>query len=145
MTTKPLKLLALDLSDLTVISAQVQDALTKPTLIAYLPAQKRLDIVLNRFAWDASSKKRAANERRRAALSFSQVSGLQSKAIKQGDDEQVLSLLAVRFEQTDEPSGVIELVFSGDAAMRLSVDAIEAQLTDLGAAWESRFKPKHPA
>ncbi|MEO1702409.1 MAG: DUF2948 family protein [Pseudomonadota bacterium] len=142
---KPLKLLALDLSDLTVVSAQVQDALTKPTLIEYVPAQKRLDMILNRFAWEASGKRRAGNERRRAALSFSQVTGLQAKAIKQNDDDQVLSLMALRFEQTQAPSGTIELIFSGEAAMRLSVDAIEVQLTDLGAAWESRFKPKHPA
>ncbi|MEO1748783.1 MAG: DUF2948 family protein [Pseudomonadota bacterium] len=145
MTSKLLKLLALDIADLTVISAQVQDALTKPTLIEYLPSQKRLDVVLNRYAWDSAGKKRGSNERRRAALSFSQVTGLQAKGIMQGDDEQVLSLLALRFEQTDEPSGHIELVFSGDAAMRLSVEAIEVQLTDLGAAWESRFKPKHPS
>ncbi|MEO0544594.1 MAG: DUF2948 family protein [Pseudomonadota bacterium] len=145
MTIKPLKLLALDLADLTVVSAQVQDALTKPTLIEYVPGQKRLDLVLNRYAWDAAAKKRANNERRRAALSFSQVTGLQAKSIRQGDDDQVLSLLALRFEQTDEPSGTIELVFSGEAAMRLSVDAIEVQLTDLGAAWESRFRPKHPS
>ncbi|MEL6201599.1 MAG: DUF2948 family protein [Pseudomonadota bacterium] len=145
MTSKPLKLLALDIADLTVISAQVQDGLTKPTLMEYLPSQNRLDIVLNRFAWDASGKKRSNNERRRAALSFSQVKGLQAKSIRQGDDEQVLSLLALRFEQTEQPSGTIELVFSGDAAMRLSVEAIEVQLTDLGAAWESRFKPKHPS
>ncbi|MEL6919786.1 MAG: DUF2948 family protein [Pseudomonadota bacterium] len=143
--SKPLKLLALDIADLTVVSAQVQDALTKPTLIEYLPKQKRLDVVVNRFAWDTQGKRKAGNERRRCIISFAQVTGLQAKGIKQGDDDQVLALLALRFEQSDEPSGVIELVFSGQAAMRLSVDAIEVQLTDLGAAWESRFKPKHPA
>ncbi|MEM1377924.1 MAG: DUF2948 family protein [Pseudomonadota bacterium] len=143
--TKPLKLMALDISDLTVVSAQVQDALTKPTLIEYLPKQKRMDVVINRFAWDAQGKRKSGNERRRSVLSFAQVTGLQAKAIKQGSDDQVLALLALRFEQTEEPSGTIELVFSGEPALRLSVDAIEVQLTDLGAAWESRFKPKHPA
>ncbi|MEO1745031.1 MAG: DUF2948 family protein [Pseudomonadota bacterium] len=143
--TKPLKLLALDMSDLTVISAQVQDALTKPTLIEYRRAQKRLDIVLNRFAWDAQGRRKTGNERRRSVLSFAQVTGLQALGVRQGDDDQVLSVLALRFEPGDAPSGTIEAVFSGEAAMRLSVDAIEVQLTDLGAAWESRFKPTHPA
>ncbi|MEN0002461.1 MAG: DUF2948 family protein [Pseudomonadota bacterium] len=144
MTSKSLKLLALDLADLTVVSAQVQDALTKPTLIEYSPGNKRLDLVLNRFAWDAQGKAKTGNERRRSVLSFAQVNGLQTKGINRGDDSQILSLLALRFEPSQEPSGLLELTFAGEAAMRLSVDSIEVQLTDLGAAWESRFKPKHP-
>jgi hypothetical protein len=56
----------------------------------------------------------------------------------------VLSLLAIRFVPGAEaPAGTLELIFSGDAAIRLDVDYIEARLADLGAAWEAAARPRH--
>ena len=141
-----LKLLALDESDLTVISAQMQDAITKPALLDYAPAAKRFTFVANRFAWDAEKGGRSAShERRQTALSFARVTGVKTIGIKRGDDSQVLSLLAIRFGLGETPAGTIELVFADDAAIRLDVEVIEVQMTDLGAAWETSFKPRHPA
>ena len=56
----------------------------------------------------------------------------------------VLSLMAVTFLQTEDPSGFIELVFSGGGAVRLEVECIEAELRDLGAMWSTKTKPSHP-
>ena len=58
--------------------------------------------------------------------------------------DSVLSLLAVRFEPSEHPSGYVTLTFSGDASIRLHVECIEAELTDLGPAWRARSKPQHP-
>lgn len=141
-----LKLLALDESDLTVISAQMQDAITKPDMLEYHPAAKRFSLVVNRFAWDAEKGQRTRlHERREAALSFKRVTGVKTFGIRRGDDGQVLSLMAIRFLPGALPAGTIELVFADDAAARLDVEVIEAQLADLGAAWETSFKPRHPA
>ena len=126
-----LKLMALDADDLAVISAQVQDAVTKPEAIDYNPRAHRFTLVVNRFAWDAenrASRSAAAHERRQAALSRLQV----------------LSLLAIRFVERDAPAGTIELVFADGPLIHLDVECVEAQLEDLGAAWETRFKPRHP-
>lgn len=146
-----LKLMALDASDLTVISAQVQDALTKPDLIDYAPAQKRFSLVLNRFAWDAKGNRARAKdgfERRRAVISFAQVLGVQSRGIRQGSNDQVLALLALRFvpdkAEAESPGGTIEMLFANDVSIRLTVEAIEAQLADTGGAWTAKFKPRHP-
>ena len=57
--------------------------------------------------------------------------------------EDVLSLLALRFEPGEAPGGIIELTFAGDAAVRLEVEVIEARLSDLGAAWETTSRPLH--
>jgi hypothetical protein len=141
-----LKLMALDASDLTVISAQMQDAITKPDLIDYAPAARRFTIVANRFAWDAEKGGGSAtHERRKTALSFARVTGVRTIGIRRGDDSQALSLLAIRFHPGEAPAGTIELIFADDAAIRLDVEVIEAQMADLGAAWETRFKPRHPA
>jgi hypothetical protein len=56
----------------------------------------------------------------------------------------VLSLLAVHFEPKEHPGGFITLTFSGGASIRLQVECIEAELTDLGPAWRARSRPQHP-
>ncbi len=45
----------------------------------------------------------------------------------------VVSLLAIRFEGKDgeDPGGTIELVLAGGGAIRLTVECIDAELTDL--------------
>ncbi len=141
-----LKLIALDESDLMVISAQVQDAITRPDYLDFAPSTRRFTLVVNRFAWDAESDGRTrGHERRRAALSFAGVGGVKTFGVRRGDDKQVLSLMAIRFAVGEAPAGTVELVFADDVAIRLEVEFIEAQLADLGAAWETSFKPRHPA
>jgi len=143
-----LRLMALDAEDLAVISAQVQDAVTRPDAIDFRPREKRFTLVVNRFAWDASEKKSGAGkafERRQSVLSFARVLNVRSTGIRRGDTDQVLSLLAIRFSESDAPAGMIELVFADGPLIHLDVECVEAQLEDLGGAWETRFKPRHPA
>jgi|SRR5690606_29393000 hypothetical protein len=139
-----LKLLALDEQDLAIVSAHVQDAVMKVSDIVWLPAEKRLILTMNRFAWE---KKRRLfsrqHERRRAALHFEAVGRLRSSGIDRDRPDDVLDLLAVRFRQTEAPAGEIELDFAGGVTMLLAVDYIEARLTDLGAAWATGARPRH--
>ncbi|MGB7433192.1 MAG: DUF2948 family protein [Ahrensia sp.] len=142
---KPLKLMALDREDLTVIAAQVQDAITKPAYFEFSARDKRFTIVLNRFAWDAEGKKSdTKHQRRQAALSFAQVTGVRSRNVRRDDDGQILNLLTVRFVAGEAPSGIIELLFADGPAIELDVACIEVQLADLGGVWGTRFKPRHP-
>jgi hypothetical protein len=55
----------------------------------------------------------------------------------------VLNLLAVEFSETDGPSGVVKLTFSGGAALRLDVECLEAELADLGPSWTTAACPVH--
>ena len=75
---------------------------------------------------------------------FDRVLGAQIKSLKPSASDRVLSLLAVHFEPSEHPSGYVTLTFSGDASIRLQVECIEAELTDLGPAWKARSKPRHP-
>lgn len=57
-----------------------------------------------------------------------------------------LNLLAVH-AAGPEPSGegeVIELVFAGDATLRLTVGALDCALEDLGEPWPTTRRPSHP-
>lgn len=143
-----LKLAALDTEDLAVLSAHVQDAVLTIGDIRYLPAERRAVFVMNRFVWDKSAektkgKREALHERRRSALSFSQVGAMKSAHIKQDAKGAVLELLAITFEEGEAPAGIIRLDFAAGGTIRLDVDCIEAQLADLGSAWSTPNKPGH--
>ena len=144
MANDQLRLIALDEEDLEVVSSHLQDAVARVGEMAYVPSQKRFAAILNRFNWEKATKAADENERRRTALRFDRVLGAQIKSLRPSAADRVLSLLAVRFEPAEHPSGYVTLTFSGDASIRLHVECIEAELTDLGPAWKARSKPQHP-
>ncbi|GAA2853889.1 DUF2948 family protein [Aminobacter aminovorans] len=139
-----LKLVALDEEDLEIVSAHVQDAVIRVGDIAFDAPAKRFALAMNRFAWE--TKKgffRPKYERRRSILHFDRVLSAQLQGISRAKTDDVLELLAIGFAQEEGPTGTIELLFSGDAAIRLDVEVIEARLTDTGAAWQASSRPIH--
>jgi hypothetical protein len=139
-----LKLAALDEEDLKVISAHVQDALMQIGDIDYSPARKWFLVPMNRFVRDGKRRLfQRKYERRRSVLHFEHVLSVRSTGIDRDNIKDVLSLLAIRFIPGDAPAGTIELVFAGEATIRLDVEFIEARLADLGAAWETSSRPAH--
>ena len=103
-------------------------------------------LTMNRFAWDAAAGGRKADdERRLSVLNFARVTSVKSQGIDPRKKEDVLALLAIRFLPSEAPSGTIELMFAGDASIRLDVEVIEARLTDTGGAWAASSRPAHRA
>lgn len=143
-----LKLIALDADDLNVMSAHLQDAVLRVRDMTYLPHEKRFAAVANRFDWTtAGASPKQAGERRSAGLRFDHVQGVKVHQIDLQDKSAVLALLAVTFAPAagdKAPGGDVTLTFSGGAAIRLTVDVLEAELRDLGAAWAAKSVPQHP-
>ncbi len=139
-----LKLIALDEQDLNVISAHVQDAVMKVRDLQYLPGTHRFVLAMSRFAWEKKSGfLRKHNERRQSVLHFDRVLGAKVAGITRDKPDDVLSLLAVSFVPTDQPAGIIELVFSGGGTIMLDVECVEAGLADIGGAWQATSRPAH--
>ena len=139
-----LKLAAFDVDDLTVISAQLQDAVLKVGDIEYLRRQQKLVMIVKRFDWESAEERRAASYRRRlAGVQFTRVRSVLSRNIQQESKDGVLMLLAVGFEPGESPAGNIVLTFAGGGVMRLEVECIEAKVEDLGPEWETLHKPVH--
>ena len=137
-----LKLVALDRDDLEVVSAHLQDAMIKTTDIHWRPSEQRLVIGLCRFDWEAAHAEVPEYRRRYAALRFERA--LSCKALKVDTTKDTdLNLLSVAFAESDAPSGVVTLTFSGDGVLRLEVECLEAELADLGAAWATVACPDH--
>jgi hypothetical protein len=138
-----LKLVALDGDDVEVLSAHLQDAVVKAADVHWRPSEKRLVIGLNRFDWEAAGGAAPEFRRRRAALRFERVTACKCRNCTAAERNKVLNLLAVSFEATDRPGGVVTLTFSGGAALRLEVECLEAELADLGPSWVTERCPAH--
>ncbi len=140
-----LKLLALDADDLGIISAHMQDAVFKVGDVRWSPGEKTLSLAANRFVWEVAGKKRKGYERRRSGLVFKRVETVRSTGIDRNSKDEVLSLLAITFAQKGEgPEGTVELVLSGGSTIALDVECIEVALADVGGAWETASRPRHP-
>jgi hypothetical protein len=140
-----LKLVALDSEDLAIVSAHTQDSVFKVADLSWSPRDHQFSIAANRFVWEEAAAKRKGFERRRAAIVFKRVLSVRSVGINQKNREDVLSLLAIRFEQKGEgPEGTIQIDLAADATIALDVECIEVQLADIGGAWETASKPRHP-
>jgi hypothetical protein len=139
----PLKLIALDQDDIAIVSTHLQDAVVKVADIVWLPGEKRLVLGVNRFDWEACAEVTPCFQRRRTALRFDRVEALRCRNIDPKAKEAVLNLLAVEYSETDNPAGVVTLIFSGGAALRLEVECLECELADLGPTWTAAARPAH--
>ncbi|HTQ15479.1 MAG TPA: DUF2948 family protein [Rhizomicrobium sp.] len=136
-------LAAADAEDLDVISAKLQDAVARVGDLVWLPRQRRFAALFNRFKWENPGKQ--GDLRVRAGLHFDGVLAVQSHNILHGDPDAILSLLALRFSPNggEDPGGVVHLEFAGGGSIRLVVECIDAELSDVSGAWAARGRPEH--
>ena len=138
---RPLRLIAFDAEDLGVISAHLQDALVRFGDMIYLPQAKRFALVANRFDWCVAASGRM--ERCRTGLHFDRVERASISRIPNRSSAAILNLLSIGFDEADPPGGFVLLNFSGGGSLRLTVECLEAQMSDLGPRWPTRRKPGH--
>jgi len=133
-------LAAEDSEDLTILSARLQDAAGQLGDFAFLPKQRRFAGVVNRLKWEDGGKARV-----RAGLHFDGVLAVQTRNVKLGARGAVVAILAVTFtpKAVDDPAGTIEIVLAGGGSIRLEVECIAAELSDLTQPWAARAKPDH--
>jgi hypothetical protein len=131
--TARLKLIALDADDLAVISAHVQDARVQVADIIWRQGEKRLVIGMNRLDWEQTLAGETSPRRLIAALRFDRVLSCKSRNIDMSTPEAGLELLGIEFHGDDAPGGSAVLLFSHGGALRLDVECLECELTDLGA------------
>jgi hypothetical protein len=142
-----LKLLAFDEEDLQVVSAHLQDALLRGEDMTWQRAGRRFVALFNRFDWEQALEDDPGSgrlfERCRCALRFDKVEAIKVRNMRPGEKGQVLELLAITYTPLEAPAGRIEMVFSGNRSIRLDVECIEAEVTDLGQSWKTQRRPEH--
>ena len=133
-----LQLLAQDADDLAVLSAALQDAVTKVGDIVFEPRGRRLTIAFNRFRWEAGAKQRV-----RAALQLGGVLQVQTRNIRRDSPNAIVELLSLGFEPGEAPGGVVTLNFAGGGDLRATVECIDAVLADVSEPWPTPRTPSH--
>ena len=141
---KPLRLMAGDTEDLGVLSACLQDAVAKLGDFAFIPAERRFAFVANRFVWECAGDRKAGPFARvRAGAHFDDVIAAKFQHLRDDAKDAVVELLAIRFEPGEDGAGEIFLDFAGGGAVRLTVESINAYMSDMSDPWRTRAKPKH--
>ncbi|MBL08763.1 MAG: hypothetical protein CML96_06900 [Rhodobiaceae bacterium] len=133
-----LKLKAFDEESLIILSSLTQDSIIKINELGYDNSAKRFAVLMNRYCHEKEGAKRI-----RSAIHFDYINKVKTKSINLDTKDETLSLLAIRFESENKPSGSIILEFSGNKAINLETENIEAFLTDVGDPWEVKNKPDH--
>ena len=67
-----------------------------------------------------------------AALRFDRVLACKSRNIDLGSPDEALDLVGIEFHERDAPGGSAVLLFAQGGALRLDVECLECELTDLG-------------
>jgi hypothetical protein len=129
--TARLKLIALDAEDLAVISAHVQDACVQTSDIIWRQGEKRLVIGMNRLDWEQTLAGETSPRRLIAALRFDRVLSCKSRNIDLDTPDAALELLGIEFHPGEAPGGSAVLMFSRGEALRLDVECLECELSDL--------------
>jgi hypothetical protein len=142
LTSKQLRLVAVDQQDLEIFSANLQDAVVRVGDMAFLPGSKQFAFLAARFDWVRAAE--GYLERCRAAVHFDRVLKVSASGFSQRDKARLLNLLSIGFRETAAPAGEIDLIFSGGAALRLYVECLEARLRDGDERWTACGLPGHP-
>src|SRR3981189_508629 len=127
-----LKMIALDADDLAVISTHVQDARVQTADIIWKQSEKRLVVGMNRLDWQQALSGETAPRRLIAALRFDRVLACKSRNIDLEAPETALELLGIEFHPGEAPAGSAVLMFNHGGALRLGLECLECELTDLG-------------
>jgi|TARA_Y100001936_G_scaffold244799_1_gene285761 hypothetical protein len=133
-----LKLIAQDEEQLTIISSLTQDSIVKTNEMGYDNKTKRFALLMNRYRHEEEDPSRI-----RCAIHFDYADTVKSIGIEKQSNDDILVLLAIRFESKVKPSGSIFLEFSNNKSITIDVESIEAFLTDMGDSWKIANKPVH--
>lgn len=134
----PLRLLAEDADDLSVVSAALQDAVAKIGDISFDAAGRRLTLAFNRYRWEAGER-----ERVRTGLQIGGVLGVKSRKLRRDAKGAVVSLLGLAFEAGETPGGAVVFTFAGGGDLRVEVECLDVILADVSDPWPTPRAPAH--
>lgn len=136
-----LKLIARDPTDLTVMSACLQDGLVPVSDIAWLQDDGQFALAVNRFKWEQAEEESegVVFYRTHALVRIDGVKTVRSKGFDRRDRTRILSLLSVR-----PVEGGVDLLFADGVAVRVEADPLTVTLVDMGFPWPTRWRPDHP-
>ena len=142
-----MRLLAQDRDDLNILSGHAQDLIIVSADLVYMAQARRFVILGRRFMRERVS---SPPMRVSCALRFENVTAVRGRGFDPSARDIVLNLLQIApappsgsQEAGSEDVEAVELIFSGDKALRLSLDGLEIWLEDQGQPYPARAVPDH--
>jgi hypothetical protein len=137
---QPLKLRAIDVQDLAVVSAFLQDSIANVSEMAYLPEQRLFGLAVCRFRWERAVGPTPEEifERVSCAITIQNVDTPKYRGFSLKDRHRTMPLLAITFDDD-----AVTLTFGGDAAVRLPVSGLDLRAEYFGKCWPTKTKPEH--
>lgn len=119
MTAAPLRLRALDLDDLAVLSGAVEGARVRVADMTFERRRRRFAIAMTSFGG------------RPAGLHFEGVLKVATRGIDRARPEAEVELRAIGCEPGADADATVVLAFAGGGSVRLDVECIEAYLAEM--------------
>ena len=145
---RPLRLCARDEEDLAVVAACLQDARIPLREMCFAGPARSFMAAFTRFRRERLADPARGGEgltQSRSALVFQRVTAVRHRGLDRLDDDAELELLTIAAEAGGAEGGstaaTVTLVFAGEAAIRLQVEAIDCCLEDFGEPWRSPVTP----
>lgn len=138
----PLRLLARDSEDLTILSTHLQDALLPLTSMVYEPKNATFTVLANRFCWEyppIDHEGEPMFHRVHAGLCFRNVDKVHHRGIDRKGPERILNILTLEAKTKNS----INMIFSGDREICIQTKDLHCHLGDLHHPWPTRKRPTH--
>lgn len=135
-----LKLIANDTDDLKVVASALQDAILRVGDIRFDPLGRSVSLRVSRYRHEKD-----VSERIECGVRIDGVMALQSLAIARDNKDAFMVILDLNFEETDPPEGQLDILLAGGGVLRLSVEALDIIVADVGNARVTSSQPDHGA
>ncbi len=150
---KKLRLLALDMDDVAVLSTLLQDAIVPGADMVFDCKLNEFIFVANRFCWElrpsadvTGSDGSPLHKRRLCGIRILHVRSMQHHKWPQKRHNALFNLLALRHVDMAEQSGaraMLQFDFSGGSSLRMKINQIDIALEDLNVEYPTSLQPLH--
>lgn len=138
----PLRLLAKDTGDLTILATHLQDAVLPLMSMVYEPKNATFTLLANRFCWEhppIDHEGAPMYHRVHSGLCFRNVSSVHHRGFHRKGNTRILNLLSLHANKGE----AIHLICSGNNEIRINTKKLHCHLGDLHHPWPTRKKPTH--
>ena len=145
---KALNIGAFDKRDLKVLSSLIQDSILPVGEIKWLSSSNKVALLINRFRCEDKKSvfpKHKHLERVRSLLMINHVKSVSSSGFSVKQIDKILSILSISFDGIEGGPGNALIILSGNAGIRVNVDALEINLRDVTMPYiaPSGLLPEH--
>ena len=139
----PLRLIARDEGDLSIVSTMVQDAIAERKEMLFEADKRCFSLLLKRFRWEDSEDAQHQTrdfERVQSVLMVQSATAVKFRGFDNSELDLAFDLIGVSFQ-----NNAIILSFSGNGEIAISTECIDVLLTDVSRPYKakSQILPHH--